>query len=190
MAKLGYTDIKPGVMIEIDGTPYEVIESNISKKSRQKAFNQTRIKNLLNGNQIDRPFRSSEFFNEVSIEKETFVFIYKQNEEFWFYPEGDKSKRFSVNRTKVTGSEFIKQDERVNGLLYNDAIISICPNIKVHLKVIEAPPSIKGSTAQGGNKKVELETGVIVNVPMFIKTGDVVCINTQKGEYIERVEMA
>ena len=190
MAKLGYTDIKPGVMIEIEGIPYEVLESRISKKSRQKAFNQTRIKNLLNGNVIDRPFRASEFFDECSIEKQSFVFIYRKGEEFWFHTEDDKGKRFSVEGSRVTGSEYIKQDEKVTGIVYKDQIIRIYPNIKVHLKVVSAPPSIKGNTSQGGSKRVELETGAIVNTPMFIKTGDVVCVNTQKGEYIERVSSA
>ena len=93
MAKLGYTDLKPRVLFVIDKTPYEVIDSQISKKSRQKASVQTRIKNLITGNIIEKNFSASEYFDQAEIEKETLIYIYSKGNQCVFHKEGDKSKR-------------------------------------------------------------------------------------------------
>ncbi len=188
MAKLGYTDLKPRVLFVIDKTPYEVIDSQISKKSRQKASVQTRIKNLITGNIIEKNFSASEYFDQAEIEKETLIYIYSKGNQCVFHKEGDKSKRITVDTSIISSPLFLKENTEVTGMYFDEKLFSVYPPIKVNLVVKDAPPSIKGNTAVGGSKKVVLETGAIVDTPMFINTGDVVCINTQNGEYVERAK--
>ena len=83
--------------------------------------------------------------------------------------------------------KFVKEQSDVTALVWNDEIIGIQTPIKVELKVTEAPPAVKGNTAQGGSKQVVLETGAVINTPLFINEGDIVRVNTETGEYVERV---
>ena len=188
MAKLGYTDLKPRVLFVINKIPHEVIESQISKKSRQKAFMQTKIKNLITGNIIEKNFSASEYFDQADIQKEKLVFIYKQGDKCVFHHIDNKSERITVEASIVNASNLLKEKTEVTGMYFNEKIFSVYPPIKVSLEIKDAPPSIKGNTAVGGNKKVILETGAVIDTPLFINNGDIVSVNTQTGEYVERVE--
>ncbi len=188
MAKLGYTDLKPRVLFVINKIPHEVIESQISKKSRQKAFMQTKIKNLITGNIIEKNFSASEYFDQADIQKEKLVFVYKQGDKCIFHHIDNKSKRITVDASIVNASNLLKENTEVTGMYFNEKIFSVYPPIKVSLKIKDAPPSIKGNTAVGGNKKIVLETGAVIDTPLFINTGDIVSVNTQTGEYVERIE--
>jgi elongation factor P len=107
---------------------------------------------------------------------------------FFFCEEKDPSKRFSFTEEQIgSGSKFLKPNEVMDGIVFNDKIINVVVPIKVQLKVTDAPPGIKGDTAQGGTKTVVLETGAEINAPLFIEAGDVIEINTESGEYVRRV---
>ncbi len=188
MAKLGYTDLKPRVLFVINKIPHEVIESQISKKSRQKASMQTKIKNLITGNIIEKNFSASEYFDQADIQKEKLVFVYKQGDKCIFHHIDDKSKRITVESSIVEASNLLKESTEVTGVYFDEKLFSVYPPIKVNLQIKDAPPSIKGNTAVGGNKKIVLETGAVIDTPLFINTGDIVSVNTQTGEYVERVE--
>ena len=186
---LSHTDLKKGVRFILNEEPYEVIISSFVFKGRGGSVVQTKIKNLITGNTLSKTFHPGDRFEEVEIEKISVKFLYSHRNRFFFCREKDPSIRFDLPKEIIGESYiFLKPNEIVEGIQSQGKIINISLPIKVQLKVKEAPPGVKGDRAQGGNKTVVLETGAELNVPLFIKTGDVVEINTEKGEYVRRVE--
>ena len=175
----------------MDGQPYEVLESNFLRMQQRKAVMQAKIRNLISGKVLDRNIQSSEQFEEVEIEKRPAVFIYQSKGVCWFHEEGKPQNRFSIPGEILGDSaQFLTSNLKVSLALFNDKVIKVALPIKMDLKVTDAPPSVKGNTAQGGTKIVTLEGGAKISVPLFINTGDIVRINTETGEYVERVEKA
>jgi len=173
----------------LNGQPYEVLDSSLSFRGRGSSVLQTKIKNLITGNVISKTFHTGEELEEADIEKIRVKFIYHNKDKFFFCYEKDLSKRFDLTEEAIGFSAvFLKPNETVEGLQFKGKIINISLPIKVQLKVIEAPPGIKGDRAQGGTKTVKLETGAEINVPLFIEANDIIEINTEKGEYVRRVE--
>lgn len=189
---LDYNEITKNKFIVLDGAPYEVLSSNILRKQQRKPVNQVKIKNLTTGKVVEKAFHQSDHVPEADIETKTIVYIYNNKGEFWFRdvvpPAGGKSKRFSLSE-KIVGDKmkFIKENSDISALIFDEKIIDIKIPIKAELKVIEAPPAVRGNTAQGANKQVVLETGATINAPIFINEGDIIRINTETGEYAERV---
>ena len=188
MARLDYTDIKAGVFFKMNGVVYETLESSFSKKSRQKGSNQVRIKNLSTGAVTSKTLHTSDTVEDVDLEKKDFIFIYRRGEEAVVHALDDKSNRITININSIPGVNFLPADTKITGLMYDDEVLTIRVPIRVNLKVKEAPPNIKGNTAQGGSKHVTVETGEVVSTPLFIETGDIIAIKTETGEYMERVQ--
>ncbi len=185
---LAYTDLGKGVLFIMDGSPYEVLESHFLRMQQRKAVVQTRIRNLITGKVLDRNFQPSDSFEEAEIEKRAATFIYANRGEYWFHEKGNPKNRFSLS-AELLGErgQFLKPNTEVTTMVFNDKVIKIDLPIKMEFKVVEAPPSIKGNTAQGGTKQVTLEGGAKVNAPLFVNEGDTVRINTETGQYVERV---
>lgn len=185
---LNYNEIKPGVAVLVEGEPYVCTWNNIMQKQMRRPVNQTKLKHLIKGNSIEYSFQQSDKLKEAEIEKKPAVFIYEKNGEWFFHDLKDKSKRFTVKEEMIGESgKFLKDNTDIETLSFDGKIFSVKLPIKVDLKVTEAPPDVRGNTAQGGSKIVELETGATINVPMFVKQGDTIRINTETGEYVERV---
>jgi elongation factor P len=185
---LNYNEITLHKLIVLEKEPYEVLFSHIFRKQQRKPVNQAKIKNLITGKVIEKSFHQSDAVEEADIITEKIVYIYNAKGEYWFRDVNDKSERFSLNKSIVgEQGKFLKENTEVSALIFNEKIIGIKIPLKIDLKVIEAPPSIKGNTAQGGTKPVVLETGATLNTPLFINEGDTVRVNTETGEYSERV---
>lgn len=186
---LSYTELRIGTAFIYEGYPYEVLEFAFLRMQQRKAVAQVKMKNLINGKVITRNFHQSEGFEEVEIVREPVKFLYHNREQYWFCAKDSPANRFFLTE-EVVGAQgqFLKPSTEVSAQKFQDKIINIIIPVKMDLKVKEAPPSDRGNTAQGGNKSAELETGAKVSVPLFINTGDVVRVNTQTGEYVERVE--
>lgn len=185
---LNYNDVKPGVAVLIDGEPYVCTWNNIMQKQQRRPVNQTKMRHLIKGNSIEHSFQQADKLQEAEIETKTAVFIYERKGEWFFHDASDKSKRFTVTEEMVGDSgKFLKDNTEVETLWFDEKLFRVKLPVKVELKVTEAPPDVRGNTAQGGSKIVELETGTSINVPMFVKQGDVIRINTETGEYVERV---
>ena len=184
-----HTDLKRGVRFILDNEPYEVLDSSFVFKGRGSSIVQTKIKNLITGNVLSRTFHPGENFEEAEIEKIKVKFIYSHQDRFFFSKEADVSFRFDLAKEAIGESSiFLKPNQIVEGMQFKDKIINISLPIKVHLKVKEAPPGVKGDRAQGGTKTVILETGAKINVPLFIEEGDIIEVNTQTSEYVRRIE--
>lgn len=199
---VGYNDLRIGVSFIYEDQPYEVLEYSFVRMQQRKAVAQVKMKNLINGKVISRNFHQNESFEEVEIVREPVKFLYQNKGQYWFCAKDNPANRFVLTEAVVgTAGQFLKPNTEVVALKFNDPastegfggqgkIINIKAPIKVDLRVKDAPPGIKGDTAQGGTKIAELETGAKVVVPLFVNTGDVVRVNTETGEYVERVEKA
>ncbi len=185
---LAYTDLAKGTLFIMDGAPYEVLESHFSRMQQRKAVVQTRIRNLITGKMLDRNFQPSDSFEEAEIDRKSAMFIYVSKGEYWFHEEGNPKNRFSLD-AELLGDrgQFLKPNTLITTWVFKEKVIKIDLPIKMDYKVIEAPPSIKGNTAQGGTKSVVIEGGAKLNVPLFINEGDMIRVNTETGQYVERV---
>lgn len=195
------SDLKKGSLIIIDGAPYAVLSVSHSHIGRGGAIFQTKIRNLKTGAILERNFKPGDSLREAEILKMQAQFIYERHSEFWFHQRGVPANRFSLSADALASKNiFLKPGMEVVALKFikdekaspgdgrsREEIINIELPIKADYKVIEAPPNIRGNTADGGRKAVTVEGGLKVNVPLFIEEGDTVRINTETGEYAERV---
>ena len=186
---LSYFDLRKGTKFILDGQPYEVLEFQQMKKAQDVVVAKTKIKNLISGQVIERNFHQDETFEEAEIEKVKVKFIYSRKGKYYFFELDNPRNRFFLEEEKIGfGARFLKENLILDGLKFKGKIINVSLPIKVKLKVIEAPPGVKGERVQAGTKQVTLETGAKINVPLFIEAGDIIEINTETGEYVRRVE--
>ena len=194
---LSYNEILSKKFIVYEGAPFEVLDAHIFRMQQRKPVNQTKLKNLLTGKVTEVTFHQADKVEEAEIHTREIKFLYANRGQFWFCEVNDPSKRFSMSEEVVgSGGRFLKPNSVINVLTWsepesesdaaNGKQIGIRLPIKVDLKVIEAPPAVKGDTAKGGGKTITLETGATLTAPMFVSEGDVVRINTETGEYVER----
>jgi elongation factor P len=155
---------------------------------QRKAVVQTRIRNLITGKLLDRNFQASDSFEEAEIERKHAIFIYETKGQYWFHEENNPKARFALE-VDVVGDQgkFLKPDTRVQTMVFKEKVIQVEIPVKMEFKVVEAPPSLKGNTAQGGNKVATIEGGAKISVPLFVNEGDMIRVNTQTGDYVERV---
>jgi elongation factor P len=185
---LEYNEIKEGKFIVYEGEPYEVINSHVFRKQQRKPVNATKLRNVKTGRIVENSFHVSEKAEEADLDKKEIKFLYSNRGEYWFSEVSDPSKRFKLPEEMLgSGLKFIKQNCVIEAIIFDDEIIGVKLPIKVELKVTEAHPTTKGNTAQNATKVVKLETGAEIQVPMFIKEGDVVRVNTTTGEYTDRL---
>lgn len=191
MAVLSYNEILPKKIITYNGAPYEVLSAHIFRMQKRKPVNQTRLRNMVTGGVLEISFHSNETADEAETDRMSAVYLYSNGKESWFAEEGNPKNRFSFPAESVHDQvQWLRQNSVVEVLTYEEKPMTIKIPIKVELEVKEAPPAVKGNTVSGGNKLAELVTGAKVNVPLFINSGDVIRINTDTGEYTERVEKA
>lgn len=191
MSQISYIDLKEGTIFtkNDDPDPYEVLEYAFIRMQQRKPVVQLKIKNLISGKVQSYTAHQNESFYEAEIESSPVKFIYSHREEFWFTDPKDPKNRFALKEDVLgDAAHFLKPNTEIKAFKFNEKIINVEMPAKVDLKVTEAPPAIRGDTAQGGTKSVTLETGAKANVPLFINEGDIVRINTSSGLYVERVE--
>lgn len=191
MAVLSYNEITLKKVIIHDGEPYLVIASHVFRKQQRKPVNITKLKNLKSGRVVEVTFHQNENAEEADLETRTVTYIYRKPGEYWFHVAGKPAERFALSEDLVGDQgKFIKERTDIDAIVFDDEIIGLKLPIKMELKVKEAMEAVKGNTSSGALKEVTLETGATIMVPMFINEGDVVSINTESGEYSERVSKA
>jgi elongation factor P len=185
---INYFGLKRGVQFLMDGIPYEITESQPVGKAQDVFIIKAKIKNLITGKISDKSFHQDDRYDEADLSKVEVKFIYGNRGKYIFSEANNPSKRFELTEDQLGGStKFIKANQVIEGVKFNEEIINVLLPIKVQLKVTESAPGIKGDRAQGGTKMAVLETGAQVNVPLFVQEGDIVEVNTETGEYTRRV---
>lgn len=187
MAMLDYSEIVERKIIVHEGQPYEVLSSHVFRKQARKPVNATKLKNLITGKTTEISFHHTDRIEEADIEEKEAKFLYKNKDELWFCDPKDPSKRFKIDE-EIIGipAKFMKGNSIVETMIFNDLIIGVDIPIKVDLKVTDAPYAVKGDTSSGGTKQITVETGAIVNGPLFITEGEMITVNTETGEYVGR----
>jgi len=186
---LAISDLQLGTFLIYSGAPHQVIYREHSKLGRGGAILRSKIKNLLTGAILDITFKGNDKFEEAEMSRSKATFTYSAAEKYNFM-DTKTFEQFELGKEQIgTQADFLREGVEVDVLSWDDRAINISLPFKVDLKVVEAPPAVRGNTAQGSvTKPVILETGAKINAPIFIKQGDLVKVNTQTGEYVERVK--
>jgi elongation factor P len=181
------SEIRKGLKVLIDGNPYTVVEFQFVKPGKGQAFTRTKFKNLLSGAVIERNLRSGEKLEPANVEEKQMQFLYKEGEDFVFMDQTSYEQTTILATVVAEDSRFLKDNLEVTALFFNDRPVGVTlPNFVV-CKITKSEPGVKGDTSGNVTKPATLETGATINVPLFVKEGEYVRIDTRTGEYIERV---
>lgn len=180
------TDLRVGTAIQMDGKPYIVTYYLHSKQARGGGVARVKLKNLLDGSTVERTFQGSDKIDEAEVSYSKAQYLYKDDESYYFM-DGTNYEQFELSDNVIGDNKYYLidgQDIDIQNFDGKPINVRIAP--KINLTVIQADPGVKGDTASGGSKSVTTETGLTVNVPLFIKEGDKIRVNTESGEYCER----
>jgi elongation factor P len=183
---LNFNEIKTGKVIKLNAEPYIIIKTDHHKMGRGGAVLKIKCRNLINGNVLERTYQGSEKAEEAETQTKKANFMYKDKDEAYFM-DNTNYEQFNLPLEDIgEAAKFLKDGTDVDVLYFENKPVSISLPIKMDFKVVSAPPGVKGNSAGNVNKQVELETGAVLNVPMFINEGDIIRVNTDTGEYVER----
>ncbi len=180
-------DLRTGVTVEIDGDVFMVVDFQHVKPGKGAAFVRTKIKNIKTGQVFEKTFRAGEKLNRATIERKTMQYLYSSDDTYYFM-DTQSFEQIPLNKDQLGDSIiFLKENMEVLVMFYEGISIGIELPTFVELEVIQTEPGFKGDTATGGSKPATLETGAVVQVPLFINIGDVIRVDTRSGEYLSRV---
>lgn len=183
---ISVNDFKTGLTVEVDGDIFTVIEFQHVKPGKGAAFVRSKLKNLRNGNTVERTFRAGETIGRAQIENRGVQYLYASGQDHTFM-DNETYDQFSLTSEQLEWElKFLRENMNVHIISYKGEILGINLPTSVELKVVETEPGIKGNTATGASKNAKLETGHNVQVPLFINEGDVLLIDTREGKYISR----
>jgi elongation factor P len=183
---ISVNDFKTGLTVEVDGDIYTVLEFQHVKPGKGAAFVRSKLKNLRNGNTVEKTFRAGETIGRAMIENRDVQYLYASGQEHTFM-DNETYDQFTLTSDQLKWElNFLKENMNVKIVSYQGEILGINLPNSVELKVIETEPGIKGNTATGATKNAKVETGLNVQVPLFINEDDVLLIDTREGKYISR----
>ena len=180
-------DFRRGLRIEINDEPFIIVSFQHVKPGKGGAFVRTKLKNLLNGNVVDRTFRSGEKVGKPDIEEKEMQYLYTDGD-FHFMDNETYEQTALTSDIVGNAKDFLQENSIVTVLFYKGRVVNLELPTFVTLEVTEAEPGLKGDTASSVTKPVTVETGARINVPLFINPGDRLKIDTRTGEYMERVK--
>jgi elongation factor P len=181
------SDLRKGLKILVDNAPYVVVEAQFVKPGKGAAFTRTKMKNLLTGGVIERNIRSGEKLEPAAIEERGMQYLYKEGDAFVFM-DNENYEQMHIQKEVVSeAADFLKDNTTVQVLIFNERPIGVTlPNF-IDLRITHSDPGIRGDTASNVTKPATLETGAVIQVPLFVNEGEIVRIDTRTGSYVERV---
>ncbi|GIP41779.1 elongation factor P [Paenibacillus sp. J45TS6] len=183
---ISVNDFKTGLTVEVDGDIFTVLDFQHVKPGKGAAFVRSKLKNLRNGNTVEKTFRAGETIGRAQIDNRGVSYLYASGDEHTFM-DNETYDQFTLTSDQLEWElNFLKENMNVNIISYKGEILGINLPNSVELKVIETEPGIKGNTATGATKNAKVETGLNVQVPLFINEGDVLIIDTREGKYSSR----
>lgn len=183
------SDFKRGLYIEFEGVPYQIVDFQHVKPGKGNAFTRTKMKNLINQNLLDKTFKSGERVGEPNLEHKTMQYLYKDGEGFHFMDMGSFDQVVFDEKTVGDVKNYFIENLECEVLYFKEKPIGINPPTFVNLKVTYTEPGLKGDSVSGGSlKRATVETGCEVMVPLHVKTGDVLKVDTRTREYVEKVK--
>lgn len=183
------SDFRNGLKIEYEGQPYVIIEFQHVKPGKGNAFTRTKIKNLITGRVLQPTLKSGERVGKPDVEDKTMQYLYAEGDSCTFM-DTHNYEQVGIQR-EALGEQgaFLKENMEVQVLFWNGRPINIELPLHVNLKITKTEPGFRGDTATNATKPATVETGALIQVPLFINEGETVRVNTQTGEYIERVNL-
>jgi elongation factor P len=180
------TDLKKGVVCQIDGKPFRVIEYSQKVMGRGGSIVNVKLKNLIDGSVIPKTFKGQEKIESASVNNKTVQYLYS-NDDIFFFMDPATFEQFELNADVVdSAANYLKEGEELNLQFFGDRVINVELPKNVYLEVTYAEDVVKGDTTSNVLKDATLETGAVAKVPSFIKTGDIISVDTTSGEYRER----
>lgn len=182
------SDLRKGLKLQIDGSPYIVIEFEFSKPGKGQALYRCKMRNMITGNQLVQTYRSNDKFEKADLEEGTMQFLYSQGDEFHFMNTETYDQIFLTREQIGENLNYLLDNMEVGMLFYDGQAIDITLPTFVNLSVTQADPWAKGDTSGTDTKPVTVETGYQLQVPPFVEEGDKIQIDTRTGEYVTRVK--
>jgi elongation factor P len=179
-------DLRPGMKIEVDGVPYVVTDYQWVKPGKGGAFNRTKLRNMRTGAIIERTFRTEEKLPAAELEEKKAQFLYRSDDEFHFMDTETYEQFFLSEDQLGEARRYLKEEMVVTIVSHRGSPLAVEVPTFVELAVVETEPGVRGDTASGGSKPATLETGAVIQVPLFINVGDRLRVDTRTGTYIER----
>ena len=187
MATYNTNEFKAGLKVMLDGDPASIVENEFVKPGKGQAFSRVRIRNLKNGRTIERTFKSGETIEAADVADVEMQYLYS-DEQFWHFMNPQSYEQMAADKNAVgDNAKWLKEQDVCIITLWNGVPLAVEPPNTVILKVVETDPGLKGDTSGGGGKPATLETGLKVSVPLFIREGEFVRIDTRENKYVERV---
>jgi elongation factor P len=181
------SDFRKGLKIEIDGKPFVIVDFLHVKPGKGGAFVRTKIKNLATGQVLDKTFRAGEKVGVPNLEERAVQYLYREGENYCMMDMETYDQIYVGGDRIGEAVGYLKENTIVKVLFYNEKPIAVeLPNF-VELTIVATEPGVRGDTASGGSKPATLETGAVVQVPLFLNEGTIIRIDTRTGEYLERV---
>lgn len=183
---LSTADFKNGLTLEIDGAPVKIIEFLHVKPGKGSAFVRSKLKNLRDGSTQEKTFRAGESVTIADVYKSEHQYTYKDNDNYMFMSM-ETFEEIPVSPKNIDNPDLLKEGLSCAVSIWNEQVIDVSLPQQVEYEVVETPPNFKGNTAQGGTKPATLDSGAVINVPMFIETGEKIMVSTQgRPEYMSR----
>ncbi len=180
------TDLKKDTIIQIEGTPYKVVDYAQKQMGRGGSIVNVRIKNLLDGSVIPKTFKGQEKVESADVDNKKMQFLYAEGDTLHFMDEATYDQ-LEVQRELVgDASVFLKEGSQAEVQMFDGRVINVALPIKVDLEVTDSPDVVKGDTQSTVLKEVTVETGAKVQTPMFVKSGEIIVVDTRDGSYVER----
>ena len=180
-------DFRNGMTFEEDGNVMQIIEFQHVKPGKGAAFVRTKLKNIINGGVVEKTFRPTEKFPAARIDRVDMQYLYSDGDLFHFM-NVENYDQIALNSEDVGDSlKFVKENEMVKICSHNGNVFAVEAPLFVELEITDTEPGFKGDTATGATKPATVETGAVVNVPLFVEIGDKIQIDTRTGEYLKRV---
>ena len=181
------SEFRNGATLEVDGDIYVVLEFQHVKPGKGAAFVRTKLKNLKSGGIIERTFRPTEKMPRAHIDRKDLQYLYRDGDLYYFM-DNESFEQTAINASDIGDAlKFVKENEMVKILSHDNTVFGIEPPTFVVLTITDTEPGFKGDTATGATKPATVETGAVINVPLFLSVGETVKIDTRTGEYLGRV---
>ena len=178
-------DLRKGITIELDGKLYQVIDYKHVKMKRT-ALARVKLRDIRDGHTIEQTFQTTEKFTQVRLESRSVQYLYNDGDLYYFMDQ-ENFEQFPLNSAQLGNAiNFLKEGMSLEVSSYKDELVGVEMPITVELEVVETDPGFKGDTATSGNKPATMETGIIIQVPLFVDKGDIIKVDTRDSSYIER----
>lgn len=179
-------EFRNGITFELDNNVYQIVEFQHVKPGKGAAFVRTRLKNVISGAVVEKTFRPNEKMPKAHIERKDMQYLYRDGDLHYFMDQ-ETFEQMPINDSALGDAlKFVKENMVVKILSYKGAVFGAEPPNFVELQIVETEPGFKGDTAQGATKPATLETGAVIQVPLFIDQDDMIRVDTRTGEYMER----